>query len=180
MTVESPTEPPLHTHPPKPAGAGGWVMSFVLCCGMTAAAIWAGAHTFGSKMQIHHVEGQLVNAVFDTGQENLPVQGSKSGYTRFEVIDRMGYTRGPFKLADNRVDDLASITAPVRVMYDQNKLVVELKTEGRMLSNTGSYVRKRHMARVVAMILLVIFGVFALAMWTGFVKSILARWGMGE
>jgi hypothetical protein len=150
-------------------------ITLVLCLAFTAAAGWAGRHAYGVNMRLHHIKGTVEKVELSPHGTGRVGDDTKNAYTQMFIRDEAGEVRGPFKLGGDQRSRLEVISRPVRLMYDHNHLVAELKDDMETYVTLQSWVRKRHISRVVAVIAMFFLGAIAFSMWSSLFKLLLGR-----
>lgn len=147
----------------------------VLCLAFTAAAGWAGRHAYGVNMRLHHLKGTVEKIELSSQGTGRVGDDSRNAHTQMFIRDEAGQVRGPFKLGGDQRSRLEVISRPVRLMYDHNHLVAELKDDTQTYVTLPSWVRKRHISRVVVVIAMFLLGAIAFSMWTSLFKLLRGR-----
>lgn len=157
---------------PQPArpSLGSLLLGLILCLLATGATIYAGRYAYGVDSRILHAKGTIEQIeLFNPGS----IQGTSRHYqTQFTVKTEQNHPVGPLKLAGDQRDMLHAITGPVAVVYTPLHLVLELKDASHTYIALESSVRKQHIARALAVLAVIILGVFSVSLWSSFIRSL--------
>ncbi len=164
--------PPSPQASPAARSVRSWLASLLLCIAATALTVWVSTYAYGSTLRISQVQGRVDRIELFPPDTGRPGESSMHYHTQLYVRTAVGQVKGPFKLAGDQRESLAGIQGSVRVMFDHNHLVAELKDDARTYVTIESWVRKRHISRAFAVIGTIILGVFALSQWLGFCREL--------
>lgn len=175
--TQQPSQPsPPPAPAPSPVGRSGGSIkgalgTLVIALLLTGVTLTLGSYAYRSDWKINHSSGTVASLI-------LARPGVHAGVSSHYVTELMlepahpGQRAGPFRLAGDQRDLINHIQGRVKIIYDHQGKVMELKDEKQVHITLDQSIRKRHIARVVAMGGFLIMGMITLSQWMGFFKSL--------